>query len=313
MNEKCLIMEVQCGWDGLAKQRSNSILIDQSKFDQQSIFLSGPYGDDVAAIKQSNEQIFIGLSDGVSGNRQHGIDPYEFSHQLINECCFYSTEDRIHNSSSMRGLIHRSLRSIETKSIYGSATLCLISIDKSSHRFRSFNLGDSGFMLIRSNHLIYRSIPQYHRGSSPFQLSSFPKNDFIHLNKTRLYNDKPSDGHYYEGQLQFGDLILIASDGLFDNLYEDFILQIIQNHLDDQSSPQSLQNVCQILVQSASHARIKRDDILVLLCSMVLSSQMSTNSIVSSSSSSSSSSTSIHVDQSEEIEEESLNLFIFED
>lgn len=42
---------------------------------------------------------------------------------------------------------------------------------------------------------------------------------------------RPSDGHYYEGHLQSEDLILIASDGLFDNLYEDFILQIIQNHL----------------------------------------------------------------------------------
>ena len=126
----------------------------------------------------------------MSGNRQHGFDPYEFAHHLIEECCFYSNEDRIRNRSSMRGLIHRSLRSIEKKSIFGSATICLLSIDKISHRFRSFNLGDSGFMLIRSNCLIYRSIPQYHRGSSPFQLSSFPKNDFIYLNKTRLYNDK---------------------------------------------------------------------------------------------------------------------------
>ena len=111
MNEKCSIMEVKCGWDGIAKQRLNSISIDQSKFDHQSIFLSGPYGDDVAAIKQSNEQIFIGLADGVSGCRQHGFDPYEFAHELIDQCCFYSDEDRIHNGSSMRGLIHRSLRS----------------------------------------------------------------------------------------------------------------------------------------------------------------------------------------------------------
>ena len=42
---------------------------------------------------------------------------------------------------------------------------------------------------------------------------------------------RPSDGEYIEENLQIGDLLLIASDGLFDNLYEDLILQIINNHL----------------------------------------------------------------------------------
>lgn len=131
--------------------------------------------------------LFEGLSDGVSGIRHHGYDPHQFAHQLIELCCFYSEERFIHNRSSMKGLIYRALDSIEKKSIYGSATLCLLSIEKSSRHFRSLNLGDSGFMLIRSNRLISRSIPQYHRGSSPFQFSSLPKNDF---NSTRLYQDK---------------------------------------------------------------------------------------------------------------------------
>lgn len=42
---------------------------------------------------------------------------------------------------------------------------------------------------------------------------------------------RPSDGEYIEQRLEVGDLILIASDGLFDNLYEDFIVEIINNHL----------------------------------------------------------------------------------
>lgn len=42
---------------------------------------------------------------------------------------------------------------------------------------------------------------------------------------------RPSDGEYSELHLQLGDLLLVASDGLFDNLYEDFIVQILNNHL----------------------------------------------------------------------------------
>ena len=46
-----------------------------------------------------------------------------------------------------------------------------------------------------------------------------------------MINFRPSDGEYVEHSLEIGDLLLIASDGLFDNLYEDFIVQIINNHL----------------------------------------------------------------------------------
>ena len=46
-----------------------------------------------------------------------------------------------------------------------------------------------------------------------------------------FYFYRPSDGEYIEHHLEIGDLFLIASDGLFDNLYEDFIVQIINNHL----------------------------------------------------------------------------------
>ncbi len=71
--------------------------------------------------------------------------------------------------------------------------------------------------------------------------------------------------------MEIGDLILVASDGLFDNLYEDFIVQIINNNLvssiskrnlfkllikDDQYSVESLQNLCQMLVESACDGKV---------------------------------------------------------
>ncbi len=129
-----------------------------------------------------------GLSDGVSGNRHIGLDPYEFAHTLIKSCL--EETDLINGSSSMRGLVHRAIRSVEKRSIFGSATLCLLSIDKNTSYLRSLNIGDSGFMLIRKNKLIIRSHPQYHRGSSPFQLSSFPTTQIFTSNLTRLYHDK---------------------------------------------------------------------------------------------------------------------------
>ncbi|UJR24670.1 hypothetical protein I4U23_006043 [Adineta vaga] len=305
---------LKCSWNGISKQDTNKINCDQSKLEEESILLSGPYGDDVAFVKQSDDHILIGLADGVSGNRHHGLDPYKFAHTLISSCA--DETERIIGSSSMRGLVHRAIRCVEKRSIFGSATLCLLSIDKRCSYLRSLNIGDSGFMLIRQNKLIIRSNPQYHRGSSPFQLSSFPTTQIFSSNTTRLYHDKPSDGEYIEHNLEIGDLLLIASDGLFDNLYEDFIVQIINNHLDDQISVESLQNICQILVQSACHARIKRDDILVLLFCVVPCTPKSINDIngkTSKSASCSSSDSSLSCILVDQDEEESLDLFIFED
>ena len=48
--------------------------------------------------------------------------------------------------------------------------------------------------------------------------------------KILLILNRPSDGEYFEERLQIGDILLIASDGLFDNLYEDLIVQIVNNH-----------------------------------------------------------------------------------
>ena len=51
---------LKCAWNGLSKQDTNKNNCDQSVIEEESILLSGPYGDDVAFIKQFNDQIIIG-------------------------------------------------------------------------------------------------------------------------------------------------------------------------------------------------------------------------------------------------------------
>jgi hypothetical protein len=51
---------LKCAWNGISKQGTNKTNCDQSKLEEELILLSGPYGDDVAFVKQSNDQIIIG-------------------------------------------------------------------------------------------------------------------------------------------------------------------------------------------------------------------------------------------------------------
>ena len=51
---------LKCAWNGISKDERNEKNSDQSIIEEQSFLLSGPYGDDVAFLKQFNDQIIIG-------------------------------------------------------------------------------------------------------------------------------------------------------------------------------------------------------------------------------------------------------------
>ena len=53
---------LECGWSGVSKDPSRAVAFDRSRLSAQRILLSGPYGDDVAFIEQSQEQILLGQS-----------------------------------------------------------------------------------------------------------------------------------------------------------------------------------------------------------------------------------------------------------
>ena len=54
---------LKCSWNGISKQGTNKTNCDQSKLEEESILLSGPYGDDVAFVTQSDDHILIGIDD----------------------------------------------------------------------------------------------------------------------------------------------------------------------------------------------------------------------------------------------------------
>ena len=64
---------LKCGWHGISKQTSDHIDYQQTKSEEdgESIILSGPYGDDVAFIKETHDQILIGKFKYLILNRRN--------------------------------------------------------------------------------------------------------------------------------------------------------------------------------------------------------------------------------------------------
>ena len=90
--------------------------------------------------------------------------------------------------------------------------------------------GDSGFAHFRNSKLIFQSSPLQHFFDCPYQFASCP--DFTED------TDRPEDATDYELQLQSGDVIVAATDGLWDNIHMQEILPLLPN------SEDAVQKVC---------------------------------------------------------------------
>ncbi len=50
------------------------------------------------------------------------------------------------------------------------------------------------------------------------------------MKERTFFQDKPEDSDIYQMRVREGDLLLLATDGVFDNLFEEEILAIVNNH-----------------------------------------------------------------------------------
>ncbi|KAI0221419.1 hypothetical protein L0F63_002005 [Massospora cicadina] len=83
---------------------------------------------------------------------------------------------------------------------------------------RIVNLGDCGICVIRNSEFLFRSEEQQHAFNYPYQLGI-------------IGGDNPLSGQRFNLKVQKGDIIVLGSDGLFDNLYDDDILDMVKSSL----------------------------------------------------------------------------------
>lgn len=110
----------------------------------------------------------------------------------------------------------------ERSVIAGSSTACLINLNASSGLLRAANLGDSGFMIIRSSSVFYRQRAQTHFFNCPKQLAKIPSV----IGRSSAVTDSPEDADVYETKLRDGDLVIVYTDGMSDNVFNHEVTSI---------------------------------------------------------------------------------------
>ncbi|KAL7072129.1 hypothetical protein ACQ4LE_008754 [Meloidogyne hapla] len=247
---------------GIAKefQGSQSEALQQQKQWERDV-----YGDDACFIANHENTYVAGIADGVGGWRRHGVDPSQFSSQLMSNCAgiVKSGDFECTRPDLIIERAYNKLKMLNSQSPIGSSTACVLTITKK--RLYSANLGDSGYLICRGGKVIFRSPEQTHYFNAPYQLTILPE-QMLKEKKTFLL-DKPECSELREHELQSGDLILMATDGLWDNCHIGTIARLLygdedENNIKDteegkEESPKmsqaSLQARCNSLALIARH------------------------------------------------------------
>jgi protein phosphatase PTC7 len=165
----------------------------------------------------------VGVADGVGGWQLHGIDPSVYAKSIMNDAKRAYEEIGLKTPNEMLSFAYEN-----AKHIPGSSTACVLVLD--GDRLNTVNLGDSGFMVIRGKKIIYRFKEQHHSFNYPFQLGT-------------ASTTTPSDADDVRMEVREGDIIVIGSDGLFDNLFDYEILDIVNAHNNHASNEESLAEI----------------------------------------------------------------------
>lgn len=172
------------------------------------------------------------VADGVGGWNQYGIDPSAYSKKLchlINNCC-KKYEDKIsyqcdiYNYTKVRFnetiIKNWIIQAVHENTEKGSSTICVLYLDKLNKILYSAFLGDSCYLIARpvsvgNFQLICKSEEQSHGFNIPYQIGTG--------------GDNPCFAKTDRHKIERNDIVIVASDGLWDNVEVNKIIECLND------------------------------------------------------------------------------------
>eukprot|EP00298_Acanthocystis_sp_HF-20_P008066 c17453_g1_i1.p1 GENE.c17453_g1_i1~~c17453_g1_i1.p1 ORF type:complete len:156 (-),score=72.29 c17453_g1_i1:3-470(-) len=111
-------------------------------------------------------------------------------------------------------------------SVLGSSTVSLAMIrqkqNENNWEWHTANLGDSGFLILREGKLLKFADQQQHSLQIPFQFS-------LSEHPAVIIDDSPEDASFWNGNVIAGDVIVMGTDGIWDNIFIFDIVSLCQD------------------------------------------------------------------------------------
>uniref|UniRef100_A0A7E5A091 Protein phosphatase n=1 Tax=Panagrellus redivivus TaxID=6233 RepID=A0A7E5A091_PANRE len=193
----------------------------------------GVFGEDACFISKFKNVHVAGVADGVGGWRKYGIDPSIFSSRLMKHCAEI-VEAGTFDPTRPDLIIAQAFTNLaEAPRPIGSSTACVVVVHQNV--LYTANLGDSGFLVCRNGKIIHKSQEQTHYFNAPFQLTLLPET----METEGFIIDTPESSDMHAIELQKGDVVLLATDGLWDNVPEPVIAEALR-----EATSTNIQAVC---------------------------------------------------------------------
>lgn len=172
------------------------------------------YGGEDAYFYASGQDVFgMGVADGVYMWKELGIDSGTMARTLMETCQHMVAA----GCEDVYKILSVAARHVESEGVQGSCTACLLTINKGTGRLQAATLGDSGFLIVgprAPQHgdlemtVKFRTPQLEHEFGCPYQLGH------------HRYANSPCDADLAALPVSSGDVVVMGSDGLLDNMSE---------------------------------------------------------------------------------------------
>jgi len=199
---------------------------------------------------------YFGVADGVGSWREYGVDPRLFSHKLMEECENILLE-ACHRDKDLGGgkfrrvippadILAQAYERVKAENIIGSSTACVALFDCVRHQLHFSNLGDSGIIVLRhidsdvAGTLKRDRITPRAERTSDLRVAFISQQQLFSFNhpyqlgwtgKELSEGDSTSFKAAHDScttsiHIRRGDIVIMATDGLFDNVDIDDVAKI---------------------------------------------------------------------------------------
>eukprot|EP00752_Nemacystus_decipiens_P010114 g9015.t1 len=196
-------------------------------------------GDDAFFVNVGDSgALDLGVFDGVGGWARRGHDPGVFTRGFAKAAAANIRAQRaeqavlLQRTETKGGATSRFAEGVdlqqaleyatinaELAGTQGTCTACVVTFDPVYGMLNGLNVGDSGALLVRRDargtpFVALRTATQRHKFNQPYQLGTGSR-------------DKAHDAREFLFYVREGDVVVLATDGLLDNMYEADILRCI--------------------------------------------------------------------------------------
>ena len=218
---------------------------DTYAYSSELELLEGPFtgrpssGQDAFFVSRigTGNNIAFGVADGVGGWSDSGFDSAHFSHglcQWMARMAEGAQDEEQEKKMGPRELLNTAYeRIVADQKIEGGGSTACVAVGNGDGNLTVANLGDSGFVQLRLSAVNYYSNPQTHAFNTPYQLSIVPPKI---LALSRAFgggplHDLPKDAGLTTHAVRHGDILVFATDGVWDNLSPTDLLKIVSRQM----------------------------------------------------------------------------------